>query len=378
MDLTNLIKNPMKFIKDINKLKDIVNILDNENLLIETSMESSKLKILNESIPNLKFEPDKHVNELEIMLNLTGNNKTKRDVESLIGKFIFVLTKHLWCLYLTDKITYDKLNAFYLNLYGTNIDEIQNEENILNSSSVSPGLTSSSGPIGLVSSKHSIGLPSFKHSMGVTGSLVSSGAHKPILTALLGKPRLSTSSISATPPIVSVVPVVSPVVTIKELQRLVDVATQEVTDATEAVRDSVKTLKKAVNKKVITDTALKLANDNFTKESTAKPANLLRISKAMDAVTLAEKKDTDADIEVENQTKARVSAETRLTNATTTLTNAETTLANATTALASSTPLIGGSNDSFVQKELDVNTNMFFKSKYLKYKQKYIALKKLN
>ena len=114
----------MKFVKDINKLKDIVNILDNENLLIETSMEPEKLQILNETIPNLKFNIDKHVNELDVMLNLSGNNKTKKDIESLIGKFMYLYTKHLWCLYLTEKITYDKLNIFYSNIYKIDINTV--------------------------------------------------------------------------------------------------------------------------------------------------------------------------------------------------------------------------------------------------------------
>ena len=122
-NLNNLLKNPMKFIKDINKLKNIVNILDSETLLIETSMDPDKLQILNESIPNFKFNVEKHVNELEVMLNLSGTNKTKRDIQNLTGKFIYLLSKYMWCLYLTDKLSFDKLREFYFSLFGINIDE---------------------------------------------------------------------------------------------------------------------------------------------------------------------------------------------------------------------------------------------------------------
>ena len=306
MDLNNLIKNPIKFVKDINKLKEIVNILDSENLIIETSMELEKLKILNESIPNLKFNLDKHVNELDVMLNLSGNNKTKRDVENLIGKFMYLLTKHLWCLYLTDKITYEKLNEFYLNLYGTNIDKIQNEENILNSLSVSSGLTSSSGPIKIVDKK--------------------------------------------------------------ELQRLAGIAKQEVTDAQLVVTNAGKELKKA--EKLKANTNKKLTDAVAALAKAVKTKNIVKINLAEEVVKNATESDTNANTKLTDVKAELASANTKLTNARAALVLANKDLANAT--------LTGGSNGNFVQKELDVNTDMFFKSKYLKYKQKYIALKNLN
>ena len=126
MDLNNLLKNPMKFVKDINMLKETINILDNENLLIETSMESSRLRLLNDIMPTIKITHEKYADALSVMLGLTGTNKIKKELENMTGKFIYLLTKHMWCLYLTDKISYDKIKEFYLNLFGIDIEKNSN------------------------------------------------------------------------------------------------------------------------------------------------------------------------------------------------------------------------------------------------------------
>ncbi len=126
MDLNTLLKNPMKFVKDINTLKETINVLDAENLQMESSMESSKLKLLNDIIPTIEIKRENYANELDVMLGLTGTNKTKKDLENITGKFIYLLSKHMWCLYLTDKISYDVVRAFYLNLFGIDIEKIPN------------------------------------------------------------------------------------------------------------------------------------------------------------------------------------------------------------------------------------------------------------
>ncbi len=123
MDLNTLLKNPMKFVKDINTLKETVNVLDVENLQMESSMPSDKLKLLNQIIPTIEIKRENFANELDVMLGLSGANKTRRDLENLTGKFIYLLSKHMWCLYLTDKLPYESLKAFYMNLFGINLDE---------------------------------------------------------------------------------------------------------------------------------------------------------------------------------------------------------------------------------------------------------------
>jgi hypothetical protein len=45
--LNNLIKNPMKFTKDINLLKNSIKQLETEILNIEISLDNNKLNILN-------------------------------------------------------------------------------------------------------------------------------------------------------------------------------------------------------------------------------------------------------------------------------------------------------------------------------------------
>jgi hypothetical protein len=134
MDLNTLLKNPMKFVKDINTLKEIVNVLDVENLQMESTMPSDKLKLLNDIMPNFQMTRENYANELDIMLGLSGTNKTRRDLENLTGKFIYLLSKHRWCLYLTDKLSYDTLKTFYMNLFGIDLDKVENKAAILSKS----------------------------------------------------------------------------------------------------------------------------------------------------------------------------------------------------------------------------------------------------
>ncbi len=134
MDLNTLLKNPMKFVKDINTLKETVNVLDVENLQMESTMPSDKLKLLNEIMPNFQMTRENYANELDVMLGLSGANKTRRDLENLTGKFIYLLSKHMWCLYLTDKLSYDTLKTFYMNLFGIDLDKVENKAAILSKS----------------------------------------------------------------------------------------------------------------------------------------------------------------------------------------------------------------------------------------------------
>ena len=119
-------------LRNINTLKEVINMLDKENLLIEISIQSNKLKKLNNIIHNFNFE---RIENQQIYINdLFGNSKQKKDIDTLFSKFIHLLAKHLWCLYFTDKTTYDILKKFYLDLYKIDISTFSNgdftEENL--------------------------------------------------------------------------------------------------------------------------------------------------------------------------------------------------------------------------------------------------------
>ena len=132
MNINYLLKNPIMILRNINTLKEVINMLDKENLLIEISIQSNKLKKLNNIIHNFNFE---RIENQQIYINdLYGNSKQKKDIDTLFSKFIHLLAKHLWCLYFTDKTTYDILKKFYLDLYKIDISTFSNgdftEENL--------------------------------------------------------------------------------------------------------------------------------------------------------------------------------------------------------------------------------------------------------
>jgi FMN phosphatase YigB (HAD superfamily) len=132
MNINYLLENPIMILGNANTLKEVIKMLDKENLLIEISMQSNKLKKLNNIINNFNFE--KIANQEKLINDLYGNSKLKKDIDTLFNKFTYLLAKHLWCLYFTDKTTYDILKKFYLDLYKIDISTFSNgkftEENI--------------------------------------------------------------------------------------------------------------------------------------------------------------------------------------------------------------------------------------------------------
>jgi hypothetical protein len=118
-------KNHLDIIKNIKLLKSEIKNLNNANTKLEHIMNTHDLNLLNIYLPDLNI---KKIHEDEIFIILKSSKQNNQNIKILIQHYIYLLSKHAWCLYFTKNISYDILSKFFLNLLGININNIINDK----------------------------------------------------------------------------------------------------------------------------------------------------------------------------------------------------------------------------------------------------------